>query len=385
MLYLCKMKRWFWVVVGLTILGLWVVWEWIGRREASCELASAVEVRTWEVGTDRGQAPVIGIQPFMEPRDYACEAAFQQKLESYLIPIRSYLRPGTIVVFPEYVGTWLILLGESPMAFRASTLEGALLWFVLRRPWAFWKYWRAAQKEGWADPSAVATFRIKAPLMAGVYHRTFSQLASRYGATIVAGSIVLPGAQIVGDSLVVSANGAAPLENIAVVYNPEGKPVGITRKVYPIQTELPFTRPAPVDSLRAHRVGETRLGVLICADSWYPATYQAIGEADVWVVPSYLMGDSCWGAPWRGYSGWDKPTDVRDTTLTEGQAWQTYAMGGRLPAQQRGALGLNVFLFGRFWNLGADGRAVVVLNDSTYEAPPASIIIAWPSTKNPEL
>jgi len=366
-------------------VGLFAGWKWVVAREASCEPVRSVEVRLWQAGVDKGQAPVIGIQPFMEPADYACETAFRQKLESYLKSIRSYLRPGTMVVFPEYIGTWLILLGESPMAFRASTLEGALLWFVLRRPWTFWKYHQAAQKEGWGDPGAVAAFRIKAPLMAQVYHRTFSRLASKYGITLVAGSIVLPGAQIVQDSLLVAAQMEAPLENIAVVYDPEGKPSGITRKVYPIQAERPFTRPAPVDSLRTYSVGRNQLAVLICADSWYPSTYQAIGQANIWVVPSYLMGDSCWGMPWRGYSGWARPDDVRDTAFTEGQAWQTYAMGGRLPRWQKGAIGLNVFLLGRFWNLGADGRAIVVLNDSTYEAPPVSIIIVWPPRKNPAL
>lgn len=30
-------------------------------------------------------------------------------------------------------------------------------------------------------------------------------------------------------------------------------------------------------------------------------------------------------------------------------------MGGRLPCWQKGTIGLNVFLLGRFWNLGADG------------------------------
>ncbi len=341
--------------------------------------------RPWEVGTDKGQALVIGIQRVMEPQDYACEAAFREKVASYLSAIRTYLRPGAIVVFPEYIGTWLILVGEHPFAFRASTLEGALVWFVLRRPWTFWKFRQAAQRSGWSDPSAVAAFRIKAPLMAQAYHRTFSQLAAKYGVTIVAGSIVLPGAQIIADSLIVSSEMEAPLENIAVLYGPEGKPYGITRKVYPIETELPFTRPAPLDSLKVYSVGEKRIAVLICADSWYPATYQAIGEADVWTVPSYLMGDSCWAGAWRGYSGGPKPPDVRDTTLTEGQAWKTYAMGGRLPHWQKGTVGLNVFLLRHFWNVGADGRAIIVAGDSTYEAPPLLLLSSGLPIKNPEL
>jgi hypothetical protein len=352
---------------------------WFTQREAPCLPSEGHPVRLWAVGTEGGHAPVIGIQPFMEPTDYACEAAFEKKLQLYLDSIRGYLRPGAIVIFPEYVGTWLILLQEHPLSFRASTLEGALIWFVLRRPWMFWQYRQAARKAGWKDPDAAAAFHIKAPEMAAAYHRTFARLAARYGITIVAGSIVLPGAQIVGDSLVVSTEAAAPLENVSVVYGPTGKPLGITRKVYPIATELDFTQPAPVESLRTYAVGDKRLAVLICADSWYPTTYKAIGEAEIWAVPSYLMGDSCWGAPWRGYSGWARPEDVRDTLLSEGQAWQTYAMGGRLPHWQRGAIGLNVFLLGHFWNLGADGRAIAIRRDSLYEAPPYThIILVWP-------
>lgn len=379
-----KRRRWLGLLLFLLVLGVGV-W-WLVNQEGPCEVRQQVEWQVWEVGLDRGQAPVIGIQPFMEPQDYACETAFRQKVERYLKGIRSYLRPGTVVVFPEYIGTWLILLGEHPWAFRASTLEGALLWFVLRRPWTFWKYRQAAQKAGWADPNAAAAFHIKSSLMAQVYHRTFSQLAAQYGITIVAGSIVLPGAQIHHDSLIVSFDPTSPLENIAVVYGPTGKPIGITRKVYPIQAELAFTRPAPLDSLRAYPVGEKQLAVLICADSWYPSTYQTIGKADIWVVPSYLMGDSCWGVPWRGYSGWTAPQDVRDTNLTEGQAWKTYAMGGRLPNWQKDAIGLNVFLLGHFWNLGADGRAIIVIGDSTYEAPPStSAIIVWPPYQDSKL
>ena len=352
---------------------------WFTQREAPCLPSEGHPVRLWAVGTEGGHAPVIGIQPFMEPTDYACEAAFEKKLQLYLDSIRGYLRPGAIVIFPEYVGTWLILLQEHPLSFRASTLEGALIWFVLRRPWMFWQYRKAARQAGWKDPDAAAAFHIKAPEMAAAYHRTFARLAARYGITIVAGSIVLPGAQIVGDSLVVSTEAAAPLENVSVVYGPTGKPLGITRKVYPIATELDFTQPAPVESLRTYAVGDKRLAVLICADSWYPTTYKAIGEADIWAVPSYLMGDSCWGTPWRGYSGWASPEDVRDTLLSEGQAWQTYAMGGRLPHWQRGAIGLNVFLLGHFWNLGADGRAIAIRRDSLYEAPPYThIILVWP-------
>ncbi len=310
----------------------------------------------------------------MNLEDYQCETRFMAKLSSYLEAAKPYLRPGSIVIWPEYIGTWLLLMDEPWLGFRAQTIEGALIWFVLARPWTFWS--ARKQATAWKDPNAVAAFQIKAEAMARAYHRTFSELARRYGVTVVAGSIVLPGAQLTGDSLTVEVG--APLQNVSVTYDPAGRPVGISRKVFPIATELDFTQPAALDSLKPIVSGPDTLGVLICADSWYPQTYARLKGARFWFVPSYLMGDSCWLSPWRGYSGFPAPADVRDTTLREGEAWLTYAMGGRLPRWDTQAVGLNVFLRGHFWNLGADGRAVVVYQGQTLTAPAeAAIIVVW--------
>ncbi len=343
-------------VVALILYGL--------LRPAVCdELLKMPSLRYGEVGAvPTARATLVGFQPYMEPRDYRCERSFAAKVGAYLDSARArgYLRPGSVAVFPEYIGTWLVLMRESGLGIRwATTLQGALTWFVLRHPWAFWKAYKEAQKAGLADPAAAAVFQVKAEAIARAYHRTFSSLSRRYGVTLVAGSVVLPGARIQNDSLVVQVG--APLENVSVVYGPDGRPFPqIVRKAFPIATELTFTRPGRVEELPVFQTAAGRLGVLICADSWFPQSYQALGRVDLLVVPSYLMGDSCWGLPWRGYSGWPAPPDVRSQALTEGEAWLTYAMGGRLPRFDTAAVGLNVFLRGRFWELGADGRAIVV-------------------------
>jgi hypothetical protein len=59
-------------------------------------------------------------------------------------------------------------------------------------------------------------------------------------------------------------------------------------------------------------------------------------------------------------------------------------LGGRLLHRHRQAVGLNVFLQGRLWELGADGRALAVLNDTLYEAPPASVIVMWYPSPTPK-
>lgn len=344
------------MLVALGVYGL--------LRPAVCDEAVRLgPLRYAEIGpVSTARVTLVGFQPYLEPVDYRCERSFAARMEAYLdsARVRGYLRRGSVGVFPEYVGTWLVLMREPGVGLRwASTLKGALTWFVLRHPWAFWRAYQEARKAGLADPSAAAVFQIKAEAIAQAYHRTFSRLSRQYGVTLVAGSVVLPGARIENDSLVVQVG--APLENVSVVYGPDGRPFPrIVRKAFPIATELAFIRPGRVEELPVFETAGGQLGVLICADSWFPQSYEALGKVDMLVVPSYLMGDSCWGLPWRGYSGWPAPADVGNLALTEGQAWLTYAMGGRLPRLDSTAVGLNVFLRGRFWELGADGRAIAV-------------------------
>jgi len=305
---------------------------------------------------------LVGVQPFMQPVDYACAERFEQKLRAYMDTLRATgcLRESTIVVFPEYIGTWLVLLDEAVGTYQAKTLQGALTWAVLRQPLSFWRAYRQAKKEGWTDPSAVAAFRLKAPLMAKAFHQTFAKLARTYKVYIVAGSIVLPGAYIGADSLSIQLD--APLENISLLYHPDGRPdAQVVRKAFPIAEELGFMRPGRVEELPVYETPLGRLGVLICADSWFPQSYEALGDIDLLAVPSYLMGAGCWEKPWRGYSGWEAPSDVDSVALTEGQAWLRYAMGGRLAQYDTNAIGINVFLKGPFWDLGADGRLTSVL------------------------
>lgn len=371
--------RLLWLTLAVFLLLSGVIGYFLLTQPAACSSeGSLANLRAVEWGTrTEGGASVVGVQPFMEPTHYACEAAFHARLAAYMdsIQARGWLTPRTIVVFPEYIGTWLVLAGEPAAGLSAKTLNGALTWFVLRRPWAFWQAYRQAKQDSVADPAALAVFRLKAQEMAEMFHRTFSSLAARYGVTIVAGSIVLPGAQIRGDSLTVDPT--APVHNVSIVYDPQGRPhARIIRKAFPIATELAFTQPGRAVDLPVFETPLGRLGVLICADSWFPESYAALGKVEVIAVPSYLMGDSCWAAPWRGYSGWATPADVRPDSLREGEAWLRYAMGGRLPRWDSTAVGLNVFLQGRFWELGADGRAIAVYKGRTFSAE-ADIVCLW--------
>jgi predicted amidohydrolase len=126
-----------------------------------------------------------------------------------------------------------------------------------------------------------------------------------------------------------------------------------------------------------------RLGVLVCADSWYPAVYRRLKEEQVELiaVPSYAAGKGLWEQPWQGYNGASAPADVDPQDagkITEGQAWEKYALSGRM--ESAGArYGVNVFLRGELWNLGTDGYSRIVCEGETAQSTSekAALLNLW--------
>jgi hypothetical protein len=159
--------------------------------------------------------------------------------------------------------------------------------------------------------------------------------------------------------------GRGALYNTAVVYDSDGLAYPeVVRKIFPIDSERPFVTPAPQLDVPIFKTPLGQLAVLVCADSWYPAVYDVLQamHAEVVAVPSFLVGDQIWDAPWPGYNGSTPPPDVDQADygrLTEGEAWLKYAMASRL-AQTEAKIGLNIFLRGKLWDLGADGYPIIV-------------------------
>mgnify|MGYP000989722614 FL=1 len=61
-------------------------------------------------GADVGRGNLVGIQVDMSPLDYATADTLRARLDGYLAAARAqgWLNERTIVVFPEYLGTWLV-------------------------------------------------------------------------------------------------------------------------------------------------------------------------------------------------------------------------------------------------------------------------------------
>ncbi len=318
-----------------------------------------------EYGSDAGRGNLLGVQPFMTAADYVSQAAFRAKLDSYMgaAAKKGWLNARTIVVWPEHLGTWLVSADERAAVSTAPDIQAALRALLFRHTLPFIRGFLTAHEK---DKTAASLFRLKAGQMTEIYNSVFSQLAKKYAVTIVAGSILLPAPHVLNG---VVSPGSGPLYNVSAVYRPDGaaEPT-LVRKTVPTTGELPFVMPAPVSELPIFDTPAGRLGVLICADSWYTAPYERLKNqaAELIAVPSCITEQGMWNMPWKGYDGAAAPADVElhdIGTITEGQAWRKYALAPRM-LQGGVRYGINVFLRGSLWDLGMDGNSMLAVDGS---------------------
>jgi predicted amidohydrolase len=304
---------------------------------------------------------LLGIEPYVLPEDYVSIKNLEAKLEGYLVVAQEegWINERTVVMWPEYIGTWLVFTGEK----LSNTLAGEIANLIKAHQKEYKSFLATAKEQ---NKEYAALFRTKALAMAADYQTVFSKLAKKYKVTTVAGSLVLPSPQLANGKLIVDVNG--PLYNVSMVLDAKGKPFPeLVYKAYPTAGELLFTTPAPVGMLPAFDTPLGRMGVLICADSFYPEAYARLKNLKVHsiAVPSYGDGGlKAWNAKWTGYSGWPNPPDVNPKDInhiTNSKAWLKYSLAGRI-SESGAAHGINVFLHGGLWaqlNMGG-GVAVVV-------------------------
>ncbi|WP_428661292.1 carbon-nitrogen hydrolase family protein [Runella sp.] len=356
------------VVFALVLLfGIYLLWSVIGKTPPVAPPANISYVRSFGKDTDKGN--LLGIQPYVLPACYASEANFEQFLDAYFerAKTENWLIPQkTIVVLPEYLGTWLVVANEKSSVYEAKTIDEGLTSMVMSNVFSFVTQ-LASVPDSTKDSVKHAVFALKAPQMAEIYQRVFAKLAKKYQVTIVAGSILLPDPHVVGGEL---KTHKGRLYNVTAVFRPDGSLYDkLVKKAFPTGDELSFV--CPVDP-RENPVFDTpigRLGVMVCADSWFSSAYQNLKtkKADFVVIPSYSLTDGAWDKPWGGYSGAPTPGDAKADIgkITEGQAWLKHAMGGRAKAEGGLTKGVNVFLRGQLWDLGADGTTVVLDDSAT--------------------
>jgi predicted amidohydrolase len=315
----------------------------------------------------------------METSDYLDQETFYRKLELYLHESRKsgLIRPNTIVLLPEYLGTWLVLSGEKHNLAEKETVEEAMTTLILSNIVDFFINFLRSKEE---DKVTAAIFRMKSLEMAEDYFDTFSKLSKDFNCFIAAGSIVLPKPQVVDGGLIIDSS--EPLYNSSFIFGPDGKIIGKPiLKAFPIDAELPFVQSQTVEELPVFELPMGKTALLICADSWYPEPYAKAEKekAEIILVPSYLTGENTMKNPWQGYNGSEAPveTDLSDIQkITEWEAWNKYALPGKI-TKTSAEVGMNVFLRGKLWEMGADGQPLAILKGQALKPTAAERAGIW--------
>ena len=370
------------ITLILVLTGSYILWSSYGRTPPPINVQLHID-NSFELNGDSGKGNVVGINAYMMPVDYASSDHFMAKLDGYLSTCneKGWLNSKTTVIFPEYIGTWLVLEGEKNSSYSAETVDQSLRGFVLSNFFSYIQAWFMAPDVA-KDKIKHSVFSMKGQRMANLYTRTFSKLARKYKVTIIAGSILLPNPEVRKNEIITHKGS---IENITAVFNPDGSmQPKLTRKAFPIADELSFVRQCPVSEIPVYSLPLGKTAVMICADSWFPEPYQAINQDSLVfiAVPSFTTIDNSMSAKWAGYSGFGAPADV-DTMdigkITLRQAWVKYTMPHRILSTSS-KYGMTVSLRGKLWDLGTDGE-LIVYNRGEVFCPPAmqgaSMVNLW--------
>lgn len=309
---------------------------------------------------------IVGVQTSLSPTDYFSENSFYSALHLYLekCAALNWLSPNTVVVFPEYIGSWLIS-AHSKAAMECSSIASAMVALALASPL---KTLSSSFQNKHEDKIISSLFIAQAEKIASIYNDVFSKLSKNFQVTIVAGSVLLPSPRVEKGRIVA---GQGQLVNASFLFRPNGLvDDSVVFKRSLIHQEASFTASKNCPLVYETPIG--KLAVLICADSWYEDNYLSLEKfsPDVVVVPALVHGKNAMSQPWPGLNGFqpDEPIDKNDVkNISEQDAWLKYSLPGKLKLCGAKA-GMTVIGRDVLWDLETDGGTLVVRGDEAFVA-----------------
>lgn len=341
------MKKFFLrIAIMLTILiSAYFIWSFTGRaKEKETGWSKLPEFKARfeyiEAGIDSNKGNIIGIQPYLTATSYSTAFNFEVSLRFYFEQLKreNKLTDKSIVVLPEYIGTWLVAANEKETIYKQATIEKAMTTIVRSNLFSFlYGYLKSPAK----DKSKYAIFDLKAAKMAKQYQKVFSTLAKEYQCTIVAGSIVLPDATVNSNGKLQIKSGD-PLYNTSAVFGPDGVLLSpLIKKMFPTKEELDFMSAADTSQQQVITTTAGKIAVLIGDDGWHTPSLKQINNADVLINLAYIHKDSA-----QLKNNLDKLT--ADVTIHQA---------------------ISVFFTGSLWDIKSQGPAFILQNDSTTILP----------------
>lgn len=290
------------------------------------------------------KAQLVAVQARMQPADYHDAASFQAKILALTERAVDGLGEGPrLLAFPELIGFPLLMLDE-PEALRAGSVKQAI-WLLLQEHRLELLGVMAGRQLGLLG----ALYALRAVPAYLAYREAFAEAARLAGATVVAGSILLPhveeeaarGVHVVGRRVY----------NTAFSFGPHGGVLNRTRKCYLMPNETRSGLSRGVTELSGFETPLGRVGVAICLDGFYSSVierFDGLGAAVV-VQPSANVAE--WTRRWPP-----------NPALSEGEAWLSLGLRRQLQGRLHLRYGVNPMLVGDLLGLSLRGRSSLVVN-----------------------
>jgi predicted amidohydrolase len=249
-----------------------------------------------------------------------------------------------LVAFPELVGLPLLATAAGAGDALEDGLVRALLGWAARSPGR----WAGAAWRHRVGPLAGA-YAALAPAAFALHRDAFAAAARATGATIVAGSALLPTVAFE------AARGLHVVDpaprNVALAFAPSGALIGRAAKAFltsGLERRVGL-RPGRVADLPVLPTPVGRVAIAVCLDGWYHHVLERFDGLGAQIVVQPSANDAPWRRPWPP-----------DPGRTEEDAW--LGLGLRAGLQGRASLqyGVNPMLVGDLAPLAPRGRSAIV-------------------------
>jgi predicted amidohydrolase len=287
---------------------------------------------------------------------YRSFAAFRDAMAGFVAEAchRGDPRAPSLLVFPEALGLLYSLVPFYGKHLEGRRTVGAAVWSVGLRRWP-WFVSTALRHRAFGVRTALLHHAVEAR---EEYISTFSELARREGAYIVAGSGLWP--EVTTPPLRQPRLVNSRVYNVAPLLSPEGVVLLEATKAYRAcqwEDRLGFSE----GDARESRVAATTsgsIGVLICHDALRPELVQRCDAAGarVLAVPSYSL------RPWQSI--------VRHAGITQEEAWLQHGLYASLRGRENLRYAVCAMLVGSIFDVHSEGRSFICANSLASEEGP---------------
>lgn len=301
---------------------------------------------------------LMAVQPYMTVTDYLSEEAFAAHMERLAAKAQSLRQHDhALIVFPEELATFLALSQAPPSVQDAETLDQAFSMIGWQSAWPL----ATTMMRHRVFNIPTAFFTLVAPWVYGIWYRTFSQMARRLKAVVVAGSALLPDNARGYQSDRFEARRAAVF-NQSLTFGPDGNVLEVTKKrnLVPTQEDrlhlkAASTLPTPF------AVGNSRAGTAICYDAFHLPHTDREPQFQPVVPALASQGAVIIAQPSANPWWWEQPwifAKAGDTRLRREQ-WDDEGLMAAMVHEPRILAGVTAHLLAHIFDVHFDGQSVI--------------------------